>query len=474
MTGIGFQLKKNRKGLFMGFLDKQLKKGLKKGMKEMGLKPKKHKKHKDKKHKDKKHKDYSYNAPPPPPPGRAPGYPAPPHQAHHAPPSQMHGGEVQMYIQQVQGWDGEARKKALKKLDKLFKKSIHAVEPHIAAIISLLGHQDFKVKQSISKLIRSGAKSAPMLFEPHLDTLQRLLNDPDPKVRSNLMDAVRMINSMLGGGGVGGTHVTNIYQSTPSPHSAPAPAHAAPPKPAYTAPPAPAHAAPLDPEPPSEVLETGKPGVHLDIIEEQLPYKRWGMIRLKVENHSEVDLYNITVDVKGPVELSPIDVIHHIPAGESTVLEIGMKAAEAGMVPAHLSAKYSDRARREYTHSRQDWVKVKKPDKGPQGTHINIGSIGDIVSDHSTKISDSVIQRSNIGGGGGQGGGGGGGSTVIRGSTVQRSNISGGSNVEVEDSVMVRSNIAGGGGGGGPPACPQCGRELKPEWAMCPKCGTKF
>ena len=443
----------------MGFLEKKLKKGLKKGMKEMGLKSKKHKK-------DKKHKDYHYNAPPPPPPGRAPGYPAPPHQAHHAPPSQMHGGEVQMYIQQVQGWDGEARKKALKKLDKLFKKSIHAVEPHIAAIISLLGHQDFKVKQSISKLIRSGAKSAPMLFKPHLDTLQRLLNDPDPKVRSNLMDAVQMINSMLGGVSVGGTHVTNIYQTGPSTHAPPSP----------HAPQAQVHAEPPAPEPPSEVLETGKPGVHLDIIEEELPYKRWGMIRLKVENHSEVDLYNITVDVKGPVEISPVDVIHHIQAGESTVLEIGMKAAEAGMVPAHLSAKYSDRARHEYTHSRQDWVKVKKPDKGPQGTNINIGSIGDIVSDHSTKISDSVIQRSNIGGGGGQGGGGsgGGGSTVIRGSTVQRSNISGGDNVEVEDSVMVRSNIAGGGGGGGPPKCPQCGRELKPEWAMCPKCGTKF
>lgn len=458
----------------MGFLEKKLKKGLKKGMKELGVsKPKKHKKDK---HKKDKHKDhYHTSAPPPPPPGRAPGHPAPLHAQHPGAPGAPPVDQVPMYLQQLQGWDGEARKKAAKKLEKFFKKQINLVQPHIGKFIALLGHQDPKVKQMTAKLIRAGAKSAPMAFKSHLDTLQRLLNDPDPKVRENLMDAVRRINAMLGGGVGGGTHVTNIYQTTPS-APAPQPMHA-PPQPSA---PQPAHA------PPSQVLETGKPGVHLDVIEEELPYKRWGMIQLKVENHSEVDLYNIKVDVKGPVEVSPIDTIHHIPAGDSEVLEIGMKSAEAGRVPVHLSAIYYDRNRNEFKHTRQDWIKVTKPEKvmAAQGTHINIGSIGDIVSDHSTQIHDSVLQRSNIGGGGGSGGsGGGGGSTVIRGSTVQRSNISGGSNVEVEDSVMLRSNIGGGGGGAPPPApaaprapsaCPKCGRELKEGWAMCPACGTKL
>ena len=439
----------------MGFLEKKLKKGLKKGMKEFGLKPEK-----PKKNKDKKSKDYSHHAPPPPP-GRVP----PP--GHQAPPPQAPGGEVEMYLQQLQGWDAEGSKKAAKKLEKIMKKNVNALSPHLGRIISLLGHQDPKVKQTVSKLIKAGAKTAPMLFKSHLDTLQRLLNDPDPKVRENLMDAVQKINSMVGGGMVGGAHVTNIYQTAPPPH-----AHSPPPQTHSPPPPAPLS--------PSEVLESGKPGVHLDVIEEELPYKRWGMIRLKVENHSEVDIYNISVEVKGPVEVSPIDTIHHIAAGESELLEIGMKAAEAGRVPAHLSAIYYDRNRREFKHSRQDWIKVKKPEKpvAAAGTHINIGSIGDIVSDHSTQIHDSVLQRSNIGGGGGGGsGGGGGGSTVIRGSTVQRSNISGGGNVEVEDSVMMRSNV-GGGGPSAPPAppnsCPNCDRQLKEGWAMCPACGTKL
>ncbi|MDP7265724.1 MAG: zinc-ribbon domain-containing protein [Candidatus Thermoplasmatota archaeon] len=457
----------------MGFLEKKLKKGLKKGMKEFGLKPEKHKKKKDK-----KHKDYSHHAPPPPP-GRAPppGHHAAPPPSHHAPPQQRPGSEVEMYLQQLQGWDGESRKKAAKKLEKMMKKNVNALSPHLGRIISLLGHQEPKVKQLAAKLIRAGAKTAPMLFKVHLDTLQRLLNDPNPKVRENLMDAVQRINSMLGGGVGGGTQVTNIYQTAPPPQ-------AQSPSPPAHSPPPPAHApsAPVPPSP-SEVLETGKPGVHLDVIEEDLPYKRWGMIQLKVENHSEVDIYNISVEVKGPVEVSPIDTIHHIAAGESEVLEIGMKAAEAGRVPAHLSAIYYDRNRREFKHSRQDWIKVMKPEKAvaATGTHINIGSIGDIVSDHSTQIHDSVLQRSNIGGGGGGGsGGGGGGSTVIKGSTVQRSNISGGGNVEVEDSVMMRSNV-GGGGAPAPPAppaapssCPKCGRELKEGWAMCPACGTKL
>ncbi len=434
----------------MGFLEKKLKKGLKKGMKEMGLVEKKKKK--DKKHK--KDKDY-YRSPPPPPPGGAP------HQhAHAAPPTgQGHVDSTGMFVQQLQSPNSDTRKKAQKKLEKGFKKDINSISGYLHHIIALLGHNDPKVKQSVAKIIKSGAKTAPMVFKPHLDSLKQMLNDPDPKVRENLMDAVQKINAMLGLGAPASSHVTNIYQTSPAPSPQP-PA----PEPTHTSPP-----------PPSEVLETGKPGVHLDIIEEELPYKRWGMIRLKVENHSEVDLYNIKVDVKGPVEVSPIDTIHHIPAGESEELEIGMKAPDAGRVPAHLTAIYYDRNRHEYRHSRQDWISVKKPDKAAAGTNINIGSIGEIISDHSTKIQDSVIQRSNIGGGGGTGGGGGGGggSTVIRGSSVQRSNISGGGSVEVEDSIMLRSNVGGGGGGGGPRKCPKCERELKEGWAMCPQCGTK-
>ena len=456
----------------MGFLEKKLKKGLKKGMKEMGIVEEKKKKKKDKKHKKHHHA-------PPPPPGAVPR-----HDHHQA--SQVHPGSTDrmgILLQQLQSHDGDARKDAQKKLEKMFKKDVDTASRYVAQIIAMLGHPNSKVKQSAAKVIKAAAKNAPMTLQSHLDTLQRLLNDPDPKVREYLMDAVKKVNAMLGTGAPSAPHVTNIYHQTAPPAS-----H----EPHTAQPPAPAPPAPIEPHAaqspastpplPSEVLETGKPGVHLDIIEEELPYKRWGMIRLKVENHSEVDLYNIKVNVNGPVEVSPIDTIHHIPAGESQELEIGMKAPEAGRVPAHLSAIYYDLNRREYKHSRQDWISVKKPEKAAaSGTQINIGSIGDIVSDHSTKIQDSVIQRSNIGGGGGESGGGGdgggdggGGSTVIRGSSVQRSNISGGGNVEVEDSVMLRSNISGGGGGGGPRKCPQCGRELKEGWAMCPKCGTKI
>jgi len=65
---------------------------------------------------------------------------------------------------------------------------------------------------------------------------------------------------------------------------------------------------------------------------------------------------------------------------------------------------------------------------------------GDYIEEGGSKIdiSDSVVQGSNIGG---MGKGGKGGKTTIKDSVVQRSDIAGGGDVEVEDSVMVRSNV---------------------------------
>ncbi len=440
----------------MGFLDKKLKKAMKKGKKElykdMGYK-------KSKKHKKDKH--HYHSASPPPGVSRPPGHSGPPGAV--SPPPQAHrpamgGSEAEMYISHIQSYDSSQRDKGGKKLKKLIESSPNSMTPYMGRFLQLLQNPNTKVRKEVASICRKTAKTAPMLYKDHLETLKKHLNDPDSKVRDYLRKAVETLNSILGMGmGISGdtTYVTNVHhhhQASQQPQPQPQPIHQ----------PAPAAVAPSNEEPPE---------VHLDIIEEELPYKRWGQIQLLIENRSDVDIHNVVVEIKGPVEVSPIDKVRHISSGDSHVLNIGMKVPEAGRVPAYITATYNDPHNREFSNSRQDWVTVTKPQK-QAGTQVNIGSIGNIVSDNSTTIQDSVVQRSNIGGGGGgSGGGGGGGKTVIKGSTMQRSSVAGGGDVTVEDSVMMRSEI---GGGGGSPQCPNCGNPLEQGWAICPKCGTQL
>ena len=91
---------------------------------------------------------------------------------------------------------------------------------------------------------------------------------------------------------------------------------------------------------------------------------------------------------------------------------------------------------------------------------------GDYISQGASKItiSDSVIQRSNIGGGNPSAG-----NTSIKGTAMQRSELRGGGNISVEDSVMIRSKI-----GNALDRCPNCGNPVDPEWMICPKCGSKL
>ncbi len=196
------------------------------------------------------------------------------------------------------------------------------------------------------------------------------------------------------------------------------------------------------------VTAENTPEVFLDIIEEEVEYKSWDQVRLRVVNRSDVSIVNIHVEIKGPMDVSTIDPIRVLPAGEEETVTIGLRASEAGRIPAEILTVFFDEQRNRFNYKRQDWITVNKPDKSTE-TQINIGSL---IQDQSTHISDSVIQRSKIGsGGGGVPGapppaGGSGGKTTIKGTTMQRSNVAGGGDVEIEDSVMVRSNV------GAPPA----------------------
>ena len=91
---------------------------------------------------------------------------------------------------------------------------------------------------------------------------------------------------------------------------------------------------------------------------------------------------------------------------------------------------------------------------------------GDYISEGASKvtISDSVIQRSNIGGGATSSG-----NTSINDTALQRSKLTAGGNISVEDSVIVRSKI-----GNTTDQCPNCRNPVKQDWMMCPKCGNKL
>jgi hypothetical protein len=103
-----------------------------------------------------------------------------------------------------------------------------------------------------------------------------------------------------------------------------------------------------------------------------------------------------------------------------------------------------------------DWITVVEGKKESQASPqvINIGSI-----DSSTKISDSVLTRSNVG---------------------RSSNGKRGGSISVSDSVVTGSNIGGGSDDGVEWAdtrkqnCPNCSASIKPGWKACPNCGTMF
>ena len=208
-----------------------------------------------------------------------------------------------------------------------------------------------------------------------------------------------------------------------------------------------------------------KPELVCDIVaEEDIHIHNWDEFVLVVVNKSTIDIMDVDLKFKGPLEIHGHPRIPLLRAGQTEQIKIGLKANELGRIPVTIVATFESLHKKKFTHENMDWINVIEMPKGPQ-TQINIGTI-----DHSTNIQDSVINRSNISGGGSGGGEGGGtGTTRIRDSVVQRSDVgSGGDDVEIDDSIINRSDV----GRRGNTACPNCGGLVKPEWKACPNCGN--
>jgi ribosomal protein L37AE/L43A len=249
----------------------------------------------------------------------------------------------------------------------------------------------------------------------------------------------------------------------PQQRVAPPPQQSMPPPPPGQAYPPPGAGAPV-PGPPQAAPGGVKPELDIDIVaEEDIHINNWDEFVLVVVNKSNMDIMDVDLKFKGPLEIHGHPRIPLLRAGQTERMKIGLKANELGRIPITIVATFENLHKKKFSHQNMDWINVIEMPKGPETQQvINIGKI-----DHSTNISDSVMNRSTVGGGGG--GGEGSGTTRIRESVVQRSDVgSGGDDVEIDDSIVSKSNV----GRRGNAACPHCGGKIKPGWKACPNCGN--
>jgi len=202
--------------------------------------------------------------------------------------------------------------------------------------------------------------------------------------------------------------------------------------------------------------KNSKPILDIDIIaEDAIRINRWDQFDLLVMNKGDVDIMNVKLKFQGPLEIQGHQSISYLAAGENERMTIGLKAIELGRIPVTIIAEFETAMGDIHKHSNMDWITVIEDSEKEtvKGQVINIGSI-----DNSTRISDSVVTRSDVGGSGG-------------GSRTK-------SSISITDSVVTGSNIGGGDevvwDEPTESFCGNCGNKLKHGWKACPKCGRRL
>jgi hypothetical protein len=202
-------------------------------------------------------------------------------------------------------------------------------------------------------------------------------------------------------------------------------------------------------------LESSAPQITMTITGPPLTAGGWNRVVMKLANTGTADARDLSLTIKGPVELMALDEISQLKAGAVYNDDIGVRCASPGTVPVKIILE-CNRAPddRPFKFETELWLEFKQA--------LDLSGAKTITIDRSVHIVDSVLNRSAVGG-----------EDELEGVPRQSADDqgTGKGSMTVEDSVINRS-----GHRDGPepsPAetkCPNCGRMISTEWKRCPYC----
>jgi len=215
----------------------------------------------------------------------------------------------------------------------------------------------------------------------------------------------------------------------------------------------------LDPIP-SNDMEIYVSPLNIQMEEVEMRQNHWEKTGFIFKNISKETMTSISVSLKRDSKFvldKPQIYNKPLAPNQSVVIPLGLKTGESGSVSLYLDVACVDENGKRYNAEKNCLVLVTETDKVVTKVDVDIGSIGEIVASGATKIEDSVIQRSTVGG------------TEIKGVGEGRPSV------EVSDSIVQRSEIGGGiAATQARRACPRCNNELQEGWKICPFCGNKL
>jgi hypothetical protein len=132
----------------------------------------------------------------------------------------------------------------------------------------------------------------------------------------------------------------------------------------------------------------------------------WEKLDVNISNVGNGIAKDIEVKLLGPIETSGNKTVEILKGrGNQTSIVMGVKPKEHGNIPLKVEIIFFDQRGKRYELKEEAFVSVAKESETisqQQIPIINIGSIGTYVGeqvDKSTNITDSIVQRSNIGAG---------------------------------------------------------------------------
>lgn len=202
-------------------------------------------------------------------------------------------------------------------------------------------------------------------------------------------------------------------------------------------------------------LEASSPQISISITGPPLTAGGWNRVVMKLANTGTADARDLSLTIKGPVELMALDEIGLIKAGAVYNDDIGVRCASPGTVPVKLVVECTRAPdEKQYRFETELWLEFR------QG--LDISGAKSITIDRSVHIVDSVLNRSMVGG-----------EDELEGVPQQSPDgePDGKGSKAIQDSVINRSGRSEMAKPEDAEAkCPNCGRMISTEWKRCPYC----